>query len=590
MSESVDGCVEDKGGLKLPPKVDCDKSLQSDFPSKVVIKSESGECTKSITLTEATTITTSTSTSTTTTTTTSTTATTTTTNTSTMSKFIEPPSFVSDNKSYVEYKQDLERWSRLCGLNAELQAEMVVYRLQDHPSRIKEKIDTQIGASLINNKDGIKDLIKFLDGIYTKDDMADAWDKFCEFSNFTKKHEQSMSDFITEWENSYFKMSKLECTYSDTILAFKLLQSSKLNEIETKLVLTGVNYSEGKTKKDLLQQVKDSLKKFKGRPVVMDDKRAVQTGDTYVSEMEDVFLAKGWKPPKKERRRSRSVSPKRSKNFLQQKQSNSNYKGRKNALGEDHKPMKCYKCQCECTENCNCPCVYHFANKCPGPVKKRPDDSSTKSPAKPELGIFLASNVYKDNEQSTFFMGVENDTDDDDDLVLVVCKESLEELVLISVDKSSVLLDCACPTTVAGKNWMKEFLGTLSEEDRSKVVIQESEKVYKFGGGEKRKSMGKVIFPCYFAGKNRKMSSEVVDAHFPLLLGNTTLKKTEAVLFFGEGKAVIMGHEMKMTETESGHFSLPIKAPVNELISDENCYIIESIETFLNSAEQPLTL
>ena len=84
---------------------------------------------------------------------------------STMSKVIEPPTFVSDNKSYVEYKQDLLRWSRLCGLREELQAEMVVYRLEDHPSRIKEKIDTQIGNSLIDNKDGIKELISFLDGI-----------------------------------------------------------------------------------------------------------------------------------------------------------------------------------------------------------------------------------------------------------------------------------------------------------------------------------------------------------------------------------------------------------------------------------------
>ena len=298
---------------------------------------------------------------------------------STMSKVIEPPTFVSDNKSYVEYKQDLLRWSRLCGLREELQAEMVVYRLEDHPSRIKEKIDTQIGNSLIDNKDGIKDLISFLDDIYTKDDMADAWDKFCEFSHFMKKSDQTMSDFIAEWENSYHKMKKVECVYSDLILAFKLLQASKLNEIETKLVLTGVNYAEGKRDKNLLQQVKTSLKKFKGRPVVMDDKRAVQPSDSLVSEMEDVFISKGWKPPNKEHRRSRSVSPQRTNNKSKIPRSvspnrlhkQSNYKGRKNALGEDRKPRKCFKCQCNHTESCNCPCVYHFADKCPGRKKRR---------------------------------------------------------------------------------------------------------------------------------------------------------------------------------------------------------------------------
>ena len=74
MSESVDGCVEDKGGLKLPPKDDYfDKSLQSNFPSKVVIKNESEEFKKSITLTETTTTTITTTTTATTTTTKSTT-------------------------------------------------------------------------------------------------------------------------------------------------------------------------------------------------------------------------------------------------------------------------------------------------------------------------------------------------------------------------------------------------------------------------------------------------------------------------------------------------------------------------------------
>ena len=76
-----------------------------------------------------------------------------------------PPSFVSDSKSYAEYKADLEMWSRITSLDPKLQAEMVVYRLEGDPSRIKEKIVTQIGEKLKGNADGIKDLLVFLDGI-----------------------------------------------------------------------------------------------------------------------------------------------------------------------------------------------------------------------------------------------------------------------------------------------------------------------------------------------------------------------------------------------------------------------------------------
>ena len=106
-----------------------------------------------------------------------------------MSKLIEPPTFISDEKSYAEYKKDLSRWSRICGVEKKLQAEVVVYRLEGHPSRIKEKINTQIGSKLEDNEDGIAELIKFLDGIYTKDDMADAWERFRQFSDFHRKAE-----------------------------------------------------------------------------------------------------------------------------------------------------------------------------------------------------------------------------------------------------------------------------------------------------------------------------------------------------------------------------------------------------------------
>ena len=126
---------------------------------------------------------------------------------------IEPPAFISESKSYAEYKADLNMWSRITSLDKKVQAETVVYRLEGHPSRIKEKILTQLGDKLQDNENGIKELLDFLDKIYTKDDMADAWDKFSEFTSFTKKPDQHMDIFIAEWENSYHKAKKGDCEY-----------------------------------------------------------------------------------------------------------------------------------------------------------------------------------------------------------------------------------------------------------------------------------------------------------------------------------------------------------------------------------------
>ena len=74
-------------------------------------------------------------------------------------------------------------------------------------------------------------------------------------------------------------------------------------------------------------------------------------------------------------------------------------------------------------------------------------------------------------------------------------------------------------------------------------------------------SNGTVIFPCFLAGKNVRIKTEVVEADFPLLLGNSMLKRAGAVLFLREEKALIMNTNVKMRETNSGHFCLKIELP-----------------------------
>ena len=457
---------------------------------------------------------------------------------------IEPPNFVSDVKTYAQYKADLEMWSRISGIDKEVQAEMVVYRLEGHPSNIKDKIMNQIGEKLKGNKDGIKELITFLDGIYGKDNMADVWDKFIEFSTFSRKQDQDVATFMSEWTNVYHKLKTTGCVYPDIILGFKLLEAAKLSDIDTKLVLTGVDFATAKDKKDLEQQISNSLKKFTGRAVIKGESSSVlvKSEPTYVTDMEEVFLSKGWKPPsnnkKGGRRRSRSESPGRSRQ--------SNYKGKKNPLGGNQKPLKCFTCRCEHTENCGCPCVYHLADKCPNRKKRHQDEAG-----KPDLTLFMSTHLPLNDKVPS---------DENDDFVLVV-KQTLDNLVLLAVERHEAVVDCACPTTVAGEKWMESFLADLDVDSKQRLEREESNRMFKFGGGEKRQSKGVVTFPCHLAGKNLRIRAEVVDADFPLLLGNSMLKEAGAVLHLREEKAVILGSEVKMRETSSGHFSLKIGKP-----------------------------
>ena len=58
------------------------------------------------------------------------------------------------------------------------------------------------------------------------------------------------------------------------------------------------------------------------------------------------------------------------------------------------------------------------------------------------------------------------------------------------------------------------------------------------------------------------LTAEVLRTSFPLLIGNTAMTAAGAVLFIEEEKARIMGNEIPMRKTESGHFSIKITAPV----------------------------
>ena len=67
-----------------------------------------------------------------------------------------------------------------------------------------------------------------------------------------------------EWENSYYEVKNNGCKMSDKVIAFNVLDSADLSQMDRKLVFPGMNYSEGKSKKTLLIQMKDDLKKFVG--------------------------------------------------------------------------------------------------------------------------------------------------------------------------------------------------------------------------------------------------------------------------------------------------------------------------------------
>ena len=106
-----------------------------------------------------------------------------------------------------------------------------------------------------------------------------------------------------------------------------------------------------------------------------------------------------------------------------------------------------------------------------------------------------------------------------------------------------------------------DFISKLNDCQKQRVEVVSSQRIYKFGGGEIRPSKCVVKLPCYLAGKDLAIRTEVVEADIPLLIGNSTLKRAKAVLHIEKGKVELLGNLIEMKEMDSGHFEIDIYLP-----------------------------
>jgi hypothetical protein len=123
--------------------------------------------------------------------------------------------------------------------------------------------------------------------------------------------------------------------------------------MDEKFVLTGIDYDEARSKKNLVEQFKSSLKKFQGRKTVSGEEK-VRFDPALVSSVAQVLLSEGWKkpPPNTKTRRRSNTDPGPPPPDVQK----SKQKGKKNPLSKkDQSQLVCFKCKSE----------YHFIDVCP---------------------------------------------------------------------------------------------------------------------------------------------------------------------------------------------------------------------------------
>ena len=170
--------------------------------------------------------------------------------------------------------------------------------------------------------------------------------------------------------------------------------------------------------------------------------------------------------------------------------------------------------------------------------------------------------------------------DEDGTAVVLLCKDSdmleqgmavvlmsddcniLEDgvaVVLMSEDcRGRAVLDTACNKDVCGESWLSAYMDSLDEEMLSKVKKFPGYRTFKFGGGEKLKSLAEVELPAYFGDQPVMLRVDVVSSELPLLLSLDTLRMAGTVLDMAKDVAIITGNRIQLDRTSSGHYALDL--------------------------------
>ena len=277
-------------------------------------------------------------------------------------KNLKPPDMIADASQFPLYEKRLKRWSRLSSsLSLQTQFDVILSSVPIN-NPLCEKLEEEIGDSTQAKDKGIEVILDKLREWFGKEEDIDAFVNYKEFECKARENNQDLLEFVNEWESLYNKCKAREDTISDLVLAFKLIVSCRLTEMDHKLVFREAKSKEkdGKVFDRTKQAIRmfynaGTLKTFTEAKTLISDKFDDENMDDPVIKS---LLEKGWKAPKGKTSQGQGYHP---------------YK----------KWFKCKHCLCSCEprdKRCDCPCSKHRAQNCPQKPESETPRSSSQTP------------------------------------------------------------------------------------------------------------------------------------------------------------------------------------------------------------------
>jgi hypothetical protein len=110
----------------------------------------------------------------------------------------------------------------------------------------------------IHVHDGVDNVIKKLDGLFLKDENQLIYVSLKKFEHYKRSKDQTIDDYINEFERLYNKLKHYKIVYPDTAVAYRLLESANLPKDRSELIRTTISTLEYKAVKVQLRKLEDS--------------------------------------------------------------------------------------------------------------------------------------------------------------------------------------------------------------------------------------------------------------------------------------------------------------------------------------------
>ena len=159
---------------------------------------------------------------------------------------VTPPD-LNDCKTYEIYKRELQAWKSVTDLAAAKQGNIVVLSLPNKSkfgNDLRERVFDNISAAELAGDTGLAKVIKFLDKELGKSAVDNAIEKWDDFDNCKKEDNQTLEDFINEFEARLNRVKATGVTIPGEILAYVLMKRAGLSNLERMLALSRVDISD----------------------------------------------------------------------------------------------------------------------------------------------------------------------------------------------------------------------------------------------------------------------------------------------------------------------------------------------------------